>query len=45
MSVRDVVEALFGILMLVWMTEVLKELKNQRAEKILNEIKKTGDWL
>jgi len=45
MSVRDVVEALFGILMLVWMTEVLKELKNQRVEKILNEIKKTGDWL
>ena len=45
MQIRDVAEALFGILILVWMTEVLKELKNQRVEKILSEIKKTGDWL
>jgi hypothetical protein len=45
MQVRDVVEALFGILTLVWMYEVLKELKNQRVEKIIKEINKTGDWL
>jgi hypothetical protein len=45
MSVRDVSEVLFAILTLVWMTEVLKELKNQRVEKIIAEIKKSGDWL
>jgi hypothetical protein len=45
MQARDVVEALFGILTLIWMCEVLKELKNHRVEKILKEINKTGDWL
>jgi hypothetical protein len=45
MQVRDVAEALFGILTLVWMYEVLKELKDQRVEKILAEVKKTGDWI
>jgi hypothetical protein len=45
MQVRDVVEALFGILTLIWMHEVLKELKDQRVEKIIKEINKTGDWL